>query len=74
MECNLNLSRLSRLFQPGKPLFWVMVVLNALSAVLLWLFYNWPLTVFGQWLIAVLALGNAGLGGLCAWRLLKDDA
>ncbi|MEY3488013.1 MAG: hypothetical protein RL075_2018, partial [Pseudomonadota bacterium] len=35
--------KLSRLFQPRNPIFWIMLSLNALSMALAWLVENRPL-------------------------------
>jgi len=64
--------KLSRLFQPRNPLFWIMLALNALSMVLAWLVQNRPLNTFGMLLIGGFALINAVLGTWFAWRLVKD--
>ena len=64
--------KLSRLFQPRNPLFWIMLALNGLSTALAWLVHNRPLNTFGMLLIGGFALINAVLGTLIAWRLVKD--
>jgi hypothetical protein len=64
--------KLSRLFQPRNPLFWIMLALNGLSTVLAWLVHNRPLNTFGMLLIGSFALINAALGTWFAWRLVKD--
>ena len=40
--------RLSRLFQPRNPLFWLMLALNGLSAALAWIISNRSLTGWGM--------------------------
>ncbi len=64
--------KLSRLFQPRNPLFWIMLVLNGLSMALAWLVHNRSLNTFGMLLIGGFALINAVLGTWFAWRLVKD--
>jgi hypothetical protein len=64
--------KLSRLFQPRNPLFWIMVVLNALSTLLIWVVHNRGLSTLGMVLVAVFAIGNALLGTWIAWRLVRD--
>lgn len=64
--------KLSRLFQPCNPLFWIMLALNGLSMALAWLVHNRPLNTFGMVLIGGFALINALLGTWFAWRLVKD--
>jgi uncharacterized membrane protein HdeD (DUF308 family) len=65
--------RLSRLFQPRKPAFWLMLGLNLLSSVLAWVAQTQPLSALGQTLVAVFAVGNGVLGLRLAWRLVTVD-
>lgn len=64
--------KLSRLFQPRSPLFWMMLALNGLSMALGWLVQNRPLTALGMVIILVFALANAVLGMWLAWRLVRE--
>lgn len=64
--------KVSRLYQPGNPLFWIMVVLNALSAILGWLVHAYPLGVAAGLLVASSALGNAILGTWLTWCLVNS--
>ena len=64
--------KLSRLYQPRNPAFWLMVALNTLSAVLGWVSRTYPLNGVGSLLVMVFALGNAMLGLCLAWRLLSN--
>ena len=64
--------KLSLLFQPRNPLFWLMLVLNALSALLAWVVRNRPLNGWGLTLIATFAAGNAVVGLWLAWRLVRE--
>lgn len=66
--------KLSRLFQPRNPLFWIMMALNALSMALVWLVQNRPLNTLGLLLVGGFALANALLGTWLGWRLLKSPA
>jgi hypothetical protein len=65
--------KLSRLFQPRNPLFWIMLALNVLSSVLAWIARNQPLDTAGVLLIGSFAILNAMLGTWLAWRLLRDE-
>lgn len=65
--------KLSRLFQPRNPLFWIMLALNVLSSVLAWIARNQPLGTAGVLLIGSFAILNAMLGTWLAWRLLRDE-
>ena len=66
--------KLSRLFQPRNPLFWMMLVLNGLSMALGWLVQNRSLNGLGMAIVVVFALGNAVLGMWLAWRLVREPA
>ena len=63
--------QLSRLFQPRKPAFWLMLVLNLLSSVLAWVVHTQPLSPLGQALVAVFAVGNGIWGMRLAWALVN---
>lgn len=69
----MNLSRLSRLYQPRNPLFWLMLVLNGLSPLLAWVVHNRPLNTVATLVVTCFAIGNAVLGMWLAWRLLRDE-
>ena len=64
--------KLARLYQPRNPLFWIMVVLNALSAILGWLTHTYPLGAVTSLLVVGFAVGNAVLGSFLMWRLLNS--
>ena len=63
--------KLSRLFQPRNPLFWLMLTLNGLSAALAWITHNRSLTGWGMAIVLGFTLANAVLGAYLAWRLVK---
>lgn len=65
--------KVSRLFQPRNPVFWLMLVLNALSTALAWIVHNRPLSTLGTLLVSGFAIGNAVLGSWLAWRLMRDE-
>ena len=64
--------KLSRLFQPRNPLFWIMLALNTLSMALGWLVQNKPLNTFGLLVVGVFGVANAVLGMWLAWQLVRD--
>lgn len=68
----LVLMKLSRLYQPRNPLFWLMVVLNLLSMVLGWVTHTLVPGVLVSVLIVVFAIGNAVLGAYLMWRLINS--
>jgi hypothetical protein len=64
--------KVSRLYQPRNPLFWIMLALNLLSLVLGWMTRNYAFSAAGTILIMVFAVGNAALGTYLAWRLVNS--
>jgi hypothetical protein len=64
--------KVSRLYQPRNPLFWVMVALNLLSLVLSWVARSYALNGIGSVVVVVFAVGNAALGTYLAWRLMQS--
>ena len=65
--------KLKRLWQPDKPLFWLMLAFNLLSTLCAWALRSLPLSTAALLLVAALALGNVALGLLAAWRLVRDE-
>lgn len=65
--------KLSRLFQPRNPLFWMMLVLNVLSMALAWIVQNRPLNTLAMIIVGVFALCNALIGTWLMWRLVRDE-
>jgi hypothetical protein len=63
--------KVSRLFQPRNPLFWIMVTLNLLSLVLGWIARTYSLSSVGGVVLIWFAVGNALLGTYLAWRLMQ---
>lgn len=68
----LTLMKLSRMYQPRNPLFWLMVALNLLSIVLGWITHTHLPSVFVSLVIVVFAIGNAMLGAYLMWRLVNS--
>ena len=66
--------KLSRLFQPRNPLFWLAMVLNALSAMLAWIVQNRDLHAWSALLVGGFALANALIGTWLVWRLLRSNS
>ena len=64
--------KLSRIYQPRNPIFWLMVALNLLSMVLGWITNTQLLGVFVSVVITVFAIGNAVLGSYLMWRLVNS--
>ncbi|MBK6591700.1 MAG: hypothetical protein IPG23_02640 [Burkholderiales bacterium] len=64
--------KVSRIYQPRNPLFWVMLALNLMSLVLGWVTHNQSLNVLASVLVGGFAIGNAVLGTWIAWRLANS--
>ena len=61
-----------RIYQPRNPLFWLMMMLNALSYGLAWIVQNRALNTLGMVLVGGFALANAVIGMWLMWRLMQD--
>lgn len=64
--------KLARLWQPGRGLFWVMVVFNVLSSLGAWALRALPLQGAVFAVVALLSLMNCAGGLWAAWRLVAD--
>jgi hypothetical protein len=64
--------KISRIFQPRNPNFWLLVVLNLLSTTLVWVVQTYPLTPAASIVVVLLALGNALLGARLMWSLANS--
>lgn len=64
--------KLSRLYQPRNPLFWLMLALNLLSMVLGWITQTQLPGVLVSLVLVVFAIGNAVLGAYLMWRLVNS--
>ena len=65
--------KLSRLWQPRNPAFWLMVALNLLSTVLAWIARNYALAPSAALMVAGFAVANALLGLRLMWLLMRDE-
>ena len=68
----LAMPKINRLFQPRNPLFWIMVMLNGLSALLGWLTHTYVMGSVVSLMMVGFAIGNALLGTYLAWRLVNS--
>lgn len=66
--------KLSRLWQPRQPLFWLMLLFNALSSACAWLMRTLPLADGALLLLGAVALGNVAAGLLAAWKLMQTPS
>jgi len=64
--------KLSRLWQPRNPAFWMMLVLNVLSSVLAWVLRTYPLVPLAMIVVAGFALMNAWIGIRLALGLMRE--
>lgn len=64
--------KLSRLFQPKNPLFWLLVALNLLSVALSHIAQNFSLNTLGTTLILITSVINVVLSSYLAWRLVNS--
>lgn len=65
--------KLSRLYRPHDRRFWLMILLNVLSAILAWVLRTYPLVPLASVVVAMFALGNAALGMFIMFDLMHDD-
>ena len=65
--------KLTRIFQPRNPRFWLLLVLNLLSAGLTWGMRLPSVTSTAVVVMGMLALGNALLGMWLMWALVRDE-
>lgn len=65
--------KLARLWQPRNPAFWLMVVLNLLSAALAWIARNLELAPAAALVVAAFAVANALIGLRLMWGLMREE-
>lgn len=65
-------TRLARLWQPRRGLFWLMLAFNGLSSLGAWAMRGLPLNTPALLLIGVVSLFNVGFGLLAAWALVRE--
>ncbi|QDL55042.1 hypothetical protein [Rhodoferax aquaticus] len=61
--------KISRIFQPRNPMFWLMMLLNLMSSLLAWVTHTQALAAWVSVVIVCFAIGNALFGAWLAWRL-----
>ncbi|MBA4177396.1 MAG: hypothetical protein C0505_12690 [Leptothrix sp. (in: Bacteria)] len=66
--------KIGRLWQPHRPIFWLMLAFNALSSACAWAMRALPLNTVALLLLAFVALLNVGFGLAAAWALLRAPA
>lgn len=63
--------KLSHLYQPRNPRFWLMLALNLLSMALGWITHTYTLLPPAALAITVLAVTNAVIGAVLAVHLMR---
>ncbi len=66
--------KISRLFQPRNPQFWLLIVLNILSTVISYILRTRDLPTLPVLLLAAFAIANFVLGLRIALRLMADKS
>lgn len=66
--------KLSRLYQPRNPQFWLLLALNGLSSAISFLLRAYDLSTPAVLVLAGFAIANFLLGIRIALRLMADDA
>lgn len=64
--------KLSRLFQPKNPQFWLLVTLNGLSLALSHIAQNYNLNTLGSTLLIIVNVINVVLSSYLVWRLVNS--
>jgi hypothetical protein len=65
--------KISRLYQPRNPRFWMMIVLNLLSTALAWIARSYDLLPLAALMVAGFAVANAVLGIRLALALMREE-
>lgn len=65
--------KLSWLWQPRNPAFWLMVVLNLLSTLLAWIARSYELAPAAALVVAGFAVANALIGLRLMWLLMHEE-
>lgn len=63
---------LQRLWQPRKPLFWLVLAFNGMSSAMAWGLHLFKPEGGVLVLLTVLALANTGMGWWLLWRLWRE--
>ncbi|WP_439115492.1 hypothetical protein [Hydrogenophaga sp.] len=61
-----------RLWQPRKPLFWLVITFNVLSSAMAWVLHLAKPEGVLLVMLTLLALTNTGVGWWLLWRLWKE--
>ena len=64
--------RLSRIVRPRRPLFWLLVVLQALSTAFLHVLVQRDPVAMVALVLSALVIVNASVSALIIWRLLRE--
>lgn len=64
--------KLTRLWQPRNPAFWLMIALNLLSTLLAWVARSYDLAPAAALMVAGFAVANALIGLCLMWLLMRE--
>ena len=64
--------KLTRLWQPRNPAFWLMIALNLLSTLLAWVARTYELVPAVALMVAGFAVANALIGLRLMWLLMRE--
>lgn len=65
--------KLSRLYQPKNPKFWIVIALNALSTAISFILQTQTLSTAVTLILAFFALANCVLGMMIGWMMVRDE-
>ncbi len=65
--------KLTRLWQPRNPAFWLMIALNLLSTLLAWVARSYDLAPAAALMVAGFAVANGLIGLRLMWLLMREE-
>lgn len=65
--------KLSRLYQPRNPQFWLLVILNLLSSAISFVLRSYELSAVVTLVLGGFAIANVLVGIRIAWRLVAEE-
>ncbi len=65
--------KLSKIYQPRNPVFWLLIGFNLLSTALAWIARNYGLAPVPALVVAGLAVANAVIGLYLMLRLMREE-
>jgi len=65
--------KLSRIYQPRNPVFWLLIGFNLMSTALAWIARSYDLAPLPALVVAGLAVANAVIGLFLMLRLMREE-